>query len=131
MDVPDEKILSIARRLDFASDLTHTIWGASKLKQSLPFLANSKPSTWVFALEKLPLLSVYAVYLVTGEKPLLDYISLWRHVKPHTTGDDLKVRGLEPGPRFGEILTQLRAAWLDGELSSFDDELRYLEERIK
>jgi tRNA nucleotidyltransferase (CCA-adding enzyme) len=127
MDVPDEKILSIARRLDFTSDLTHTVWGASKLKQSLPFLANTNPSTWVLALEKLPLLSVYAVYLVTSEKPLLNYISLWRHVKAQTTGDNLKALGLEPGPRYGEILTQLRAAWLDGDVKNKKEEEELLQ----
>ena len=122
MDLSESVILSIAQRLDFASDLTHAIWGASQLKKSLPFLVNSKPSTWAFALEKLPLLSIYAVYLVSRENALLDYLSLWRHIKPHTTGDDLKERGLQPGPRFGEILSQLRAAWLDGNVKNDKDE---------
>jgi tRNA nucleotidyltransferase (CCA-adding enzyme) len=87
---------------------------------------NSKPSIWTFALEKLPLQSIYAVYLVSREKALLDYLSVWRHVKPHTTGDDLKARSLPPGPRFGEVLTQLRAAWLDGEVSNDSQEKELL-----
>jgi tRNA nucleotidyltransferase (CCA-adding enzyme) len=114
MDLSEAAILSIAERLDFTSDLTHAVWGASQLKKGLPFLVNSQPSIWTFALEKLPLLSIYAVYLVSGEKALLDYLSFWRHVKAYTTGEDLKAHGLPPGPRFGEILTQLRSAWLDG-----------------
>ncbi|CAG1015231.1 A-adding tRNA nucleotidyltransferase [Anaerolineales bacterium] len=126
MDLSEAAILSIARRLNFSSDLTHSVWGASQLKKSLPFLVNSKPSVWAFALEKLPLLSIYAVYLVSGEKALLDYLSFWRHVKSHTTGDDLKARGLEPGPRYGEILTKLRAAWLDGEVNSEKEEKELL-----
>ena len=39
-----------------------------------------------------------------------------------TTGDDLKARGLAPGPRYGEILTKLRAAWLDGEVKNNNEE---------
>ncbi|MBK9210116.1 MAG: hypothetical protein IPL71_18215 [Anaerolineales bacterium] len=131
LDLSEDAIMSIERRLDFSSDLTHAVWAASLLKKSIVFLANSKPSEWTFALEKLPLLSIYAVYLVSRENALLDYLSIWRHVKPHTTGDDLKTRGLPPGPRYGEILTQLRAAWLDGALHSYEDELRLLESLIK
>jgi tRNA nucleotidyltransferase (CCA-adding enzyme) len=122
MDLSEAVILSIARRLEFASDLTYAVWAASQLKKSLPFLVNSKPSIWTFALEKLPLLSIYVVYLVSGENALLDYLSLWRHVKAHTTGDDLIARGIPTGPRYKEILTQLRAAWLDGEVKNNKEE---------
>ena len=126
MDLSEAVILSIAQRLDFSSDLTHAVWGASQLKKSLPFLVNSQPSIWTFALEKLPLQAIYAVYLVSGEKALLDYLSLWRHIKAHTTGDDLKAHGLPPGPRFREILSQLRSAWLDGVVKNHKEEKELL-----
>ncbi len=122
INLPQDPILSIGRRLDFSTDLTHSVWAAAQLKKSLPFLVDSKPSTWTYAVEKLPLLSIYVVYLVTGERALLDYISLWRHVKPHTTGNDLKALGLPPGPRYTEILDSLRAAWLDGEVENNKEE---------
>jgi tRNA nucleotidyltransferase (CCA-adding enzyme) len=131
VDLHEEEILSIAERLAFSSDLTHSVWAVAQLKRSLPFLVGAKPSEWFSALEKLPPSSVYIVFLVSGEKALLDYLSIWQHVKPKTTGDDLKARGLLPGPRFGEILTQLRAAWLDGEIQSFEDELRMLNGWLK
>ncbi len=126
MDLNENEIISIARRLEFTSELTHSVWAASQLKKSLPFLVNSKPSVWTFAVEKLPLLSIYAVYLVTGESPLLSYISFWRHVKPHTTGNDLKARNIPPGPRYGDILTRLRSAWLDGEITNKEEERELL-----
>jgi len=122
MDQAEDEILSIATRLDFTSDLTHSLRAVSQLKKKLPVLMNSKPSVWTFALEKFPPDSVYAVYLVTRENALFEYLSIWRDVKPHTTGDDLKVRGLQPGPRFGEILSHLRAAWLDGTVGSREQE---------
>jgi len=130
VDLPEEAILSIANRLGFSSDLTHSVWGTSQLKKSLPFLLNSKPSDWVFALENLPLLSIYVVYLISGEKSLLDYLSLWRHIKAHLTGDDLKARGVQPGPRYKELLQNLRAGWLDGEIHSIDEERQLLERLI-
>ena len=127
MDLSEDGVLSIAKRLDFSSDMTYSVWAAAQLKKSLPVLVNSKPSEWTIALEKFPLISIYAVYLVSHENALSDYLSVWRHVKPHTTGDDLKARGLQPGPRYGEILSLLRAAWLDGDVQDKDEEHKYLD----
>lgn len=126
INLTEESILSISQRLDFSSDMTYSIWAAAQLKKSLPFLVGSKPSTWVYALEKLPLHSIYVVYLITGERPLLNYISIWRHVKSHTTGEELKARGLPPGPRYAEILSALRAAWLDGDVTNNNEEEEFL-----
>jgi tRNA nucleotidyltransferase (CCA-adding enzyme) len=122
MDLSKDEILSIAQRLDFTSDLTYSVWAASQLKKSLPFLMNSQPSVWTYALEKLPLLSIYAIYLVSAENALLDFLTLWRHIKAHTTGEDLKALGIPPGPRYKEILSQLRNAWLDGNVKNNKEE---------
>jgi len=51
--------------------------------------------------------------MISGELPM-DYLSLWCHVKAHTTGDDLKARGIPPIPRYTGILTNLRAACMTG-----------------
>jgi tRNA nucleotidyltransferase (CCA-adding enzyme) len=66
------------------------------------------------------------VYLVKREQALHDYLAKWRYVKPKTTGDDLKARGLEPGPKYAEILRRLRAAWLDGEVKTEKEEVLLL-----
>jgi tRNA nucleotidyltransferase (CCA-adding enzyme) len=122
MDLPEEDVILLANRLDFTNELTLAVWAAAQLKRGLPHLTDMKPSEWTYALEKLPLLSIYAVYLVTRENGLLRYLSVWRHVRARTTGDDLKKRGLIPGPRFGEILLRLRSAWLDGEVNNESEE---------
>lgn len=120
------EIEDVAERLAFPVLLANAVVSASALKQELPSCKNWKPSQWTFHLDELPSLSVYAVYLLSKETALHDYLAKWQHVKPVATGDDLKARGLEPGPRFGEILRQLRAAWLDGELKTDDDEKQLL-----
>lgn len=51
---------------------------------------------------------------------------VWRRARPRTTGDDLKARGVPPGPRYGQVLGRLRDAWLDGEVSTPDEEDRLL-----
>jgi tRNA nucleotidyltransferase (CCA-adding enzyme) len=130
MDLSEEDISLLVNRLDFSNELSLSVWAAAQLKRGLPHLTGSTPSVWTYALEKLPLISIYAVYLVAREDFLLRYISLWRHVKPHTTGNDLRDRGLVPGPRYGDILTRLRAAWLDGEVVDKEGEVRLLESMI-
>lgn len=131
ISLTEDEIFSIATRLDFSNEQTLAVWSAAQLKRSLPYLTDSKPSEWAYALEKLPVLSIYIVYLISGEKALLDYISLWRHIKPYTTGGDLKNYGLQPGPQFGEILGQLRTAWLDGKIANQQQEKRLLDEILK
>ena len=88
MDLVEDEILSIAKRLDFTSDLTRSIIAVSQLKKSLPVLVNSNQAYGHLRL-KIPPHSVYAVYLVTRENSLLDYLSIWRHIKSQTTGNDL------------------------------------------
>ncbi len=56
---------------------------------------------------------------------------VWRWVKPVTTGDDLRARGLPPGPRYGELLARLRDAWLDHEVSSPDEEQALLDKLLE
>ncbi len=127
MDLFEDEVILLSNRLDFTNELTLAVWAAAQLKRGLTHLVDMKPSEWTYALEKLPLLSIYAVYLISRENALLSYISIWRHVKSKTSGDDLKAMGLPPGPRFGEILTRLRSAWLDGEVNSYDQEKTLLE----
>lgn len=52
--------------------------------------------------------------------------SVWRRVRPVTTGDDLRASGLRPGPEYARILGCLRDAWLDGEIQSPEDEASLL-----
>jgi tRNA nucleotidyltransferase (CCA-adding enzyme) len=130
-DTDPSVISPLATRLRFTAGLTNILISASMLKHQLPGMQMSKPSGWTFALEEDPLLSVYGVYLMTRQKELMDYLNTWRHIKPVTTGDDLKKRGLEPGPRYSEILRRLRLAWLDGEVKTAEGEIDLLVALLK
>jgi tRNA nucleotidyltransferase (CCA-adding enzyme) len=120
----------IAERLAFPALLTKSARSASALNQELSSLQKRRPSQWTFHLDEFPSLAVYAVYLVKSEQALHDYLVKWQHVKPKTTGDDLKARGLEPGPKYAEILRRLRAAWLDGEVKTEKEELSLLDAEL-
>lgn len=130
MPLSEYDIELVAKRLDFPMLLAKAARAASSLVNWLPSLAGAKPSQWTFYLEQLPSIAVYAVYLIRREAALRDFLVSWRNIRPTITGDDLKDRGLQPGPRFAEILRQLRAAWLDGEVMNREEEIK-LFEKIK
>jgi tRNA nucleotidyltransferase (CCA-adding enzyme) len=131
MDASEKEIVAFPVRLDFTAVLIKSLRAASRLKSELSALDGSKPSQWTERLDKVPPAAVYAVYLTTQHPALKDYLLKWRHIKSSTTGDDLKARGLPPGPEYKRILSRLRAAWLDGEVKSKDDEIRLLVELLK
>jgi tRNA nucleotidyltransferase (CCA-adding enzyme) len=127
-------IKPLSRRLRFPAALTNLLLAASSLRADLPSLKGSKPSDWVNRLDEVPEFAIYALSLSAKGKTkqaMLDYLEKWRHVKPKTTGHDLKKLGLSPGPEYKKIIRQLRAAWLDGEIKSNQEEKTLLESLVK
>jgi tRNA nucleotidyltransferase (CCA-adding enzyme) len=131
MPLPAFDIDTISQRLDFPAILAKSASAASILLSELPSFVGWRPSQWTFYLEEIPSIAIYAVYLMRKEPALREYLVHWRNIKPRTTGDKLKERGLEPGPLFAEILQQLRAAWLDGEIHNTDEEKILLDKLIQ
>ena len=43
-------------------------------------------------------------------------------MESNITGVDLREKGLDPGPRYSDILTSIRNAWLDEDISTKKDE---------
>jgi tRNA nucleotidyltransferase (CCA-adding enzyme) len=58
---------------------------------------------------------------------ILAYVLRLRTVSPVATGNTLKARGLRPGPAYRAILDRLRDAWLDGEVTTPDEEQALLD----
>lgn len=54
------------------------------------------------------------------------YYHEWRGVKTAVTGDDLRARGLKPGPLFAHYLDTLLAARLDGLVANREEEMALL-----
>lgn len=130
MHLSDQEIEFINDRLHFTAGLLRILRSIALLNANLSALAGLKPSDAVVALEgySFKALEVVSAALPAGEiKNMLSrYLSDWWHVKPKTTGDDLKERGIPPGPIYNEILRRLRAAWLDGEVKTEAEEKRLL-----
>ena len=134
MPLSHNDIGSLNVRLQFTSDFLASLFAASTMFSTLSSFVEIKPSQFVERVGLYPLNAVEAVYFIAHDEKLKDiffkYLSEWRHVKPYITGDDLKEYGLEPGPKYGEILRRLRAGWLDGEINSKEQELKLLNELL-
>jgi tRNA nucleotidyltransferase (CCA-adding enzyme) len=133
MTLSSKEIASLNKHLHFTAPLLKSLFSSSKLWADLPAFANLKPSQCVERLDKFPLQAIYAVLRAAprgkSKQALEKYLMEWRHIKPRTTGNDLKRLGLEPGPKYQAILQKLRNAWLDGEVKSVKEE-KFLLEKI-
>jgi hypothetical protein len=100
--------------------------------------AGTRTSQIVEKLEGLPELALLTAWYVL-DAPLIRervgrYWTAWRLVRPITNGNTLRDMGLKAGPCYRIILSRLRDAWLDGEVSdeaSEQDLLRHLIEDEK
>lgn len=127
----DQVLTSVSERLRLTGKQLDLIRQTQKLRAVLPDLIELKPS---LISEKLSVLNDIAIrtVLLTEEqdqltKPLTDYLEVYKHVRVHTTGEELSKRGLHPSPLFDQILTKLKTAWLDGEIDTFEAEIELLE----
>lgn len=51
----------------------------------------------------------------------------WRAIRPSASGEDLKARGLPPGPRYKQILTALQDALIDKQITTNEEERELLD----
>lgn len=67
-----------------------------------------------------------------GRRYLKDYWERVRKIVPTISGNDLRELGLEPGPIYKKLLTDLRQALMDGEVKrGRRGELRFIRTRLK
>jgi hypothetical protein len=130
MTLSGREITSLNKRLHFTAPLLKSLLASSRLWAGLPAFARLKPSQCVERLDRLPLPAIVAVSLAAPRgKPkqaLENYMLKWRHIKPKTTGQDLKNLGLQPGPQYQIILRKLRNAWLDEKIRDDREEQAFL-----
>ncbi len=133
--LPEDLVRQVLGRLKIPRNLADLILAAGLLWRELPELVDLPTSRVVEKLDELPLLAIYANYLATDQEALRaelwKYVSEWRQIQPTVTGDTLLALGLPPGPRYREILAELRAGWLDGTICSPEQEKQVLEDMLK
>ena len=126
MHLKAQEIESINERLHFPTDLLKTLHSAALLNANQTVVLGLKPSKVVEFLEgySIKALEVLSIAIKDAEirNNLTKYLVEWGHLKPKTTGHDLKKHGIPPGPKYADILRRLRAAWLDGEVKTEAEE---------
>ena len=134
MRLSPQRARKVTKRLRVSSVIAETVQDACSLWADLPTLVGNKPSEYTARLENTLTAAIYAIFSACEDEDLknnlLTYISDWQYISQKTSGHDLQARGLRPGPHYKEIFTTLRNAWLDGEISSENEEISLLEEIV-
>ena len=130
----EESLGSLNARIVFPARVMRLIEQTHYTRQVLPELVDAKPSQIVDVLQHVQAEALYAVRLSTQDEreiSLLDnFSSHYQHISHHSTGEDLRALGLEPSPRYEKILHRLKAAWLDGEVKSLEEEKALLKRLV-
>jgi tRNA nucleotidyltransferase (CCA-adding enzyme) len=133
--LPPDAVSAIGERLLFAKIFIQSMTDAARLTHSVSaWKSAASPSRITYTLENLlsdpfrdaPLLAAWlSIEDGDARATLEQFASVWRHVKTSTTGETLTQMGLKPGKCYGVILSRLRAARIDGDVSA-DDERQLL-----
>lgn len=131
----DKTIKELAKRLRLTARLLEWIKQTKQLREQLPVIQQSQPSQVTQTLSVFPELVILTVIFSNEDQnlvqPLRHYLDTYRRVKAYTTGENLKAMGLPPSPRYDVILSELQAAWLDGKINSYEEEIALLERLLK
>ena len=134
IDFPVDTIRAVGGRLRLSSWLVDTIIAAVHLGQRFEEIAQYSPGKAVQVFDQQPHLSLMVSYLLGKNQAVKDkiasYFADWQFIQPQTTGDDLRARGIPPGPHYRQILDALRTAWLNGEIDQVQEEQALLEKLI-
>jgi hypothetical protein len=126
---------SVGRRLVFRRREMELALAAAALFQGAGKWARWRASRLTLKLDRIPLSAIEVVHAALpagrARKALESYLHSWRHMRPHTTGSDLRELGLKPGPRYRAILQSLRAAWIDGTVQDAQGERQLLDQMMR
>ncbi len=131
-DVPPDDLTALCDHLIFSRPLTGAILDTARLVQNLDGLGEPeiKPSQVVARLTGIADLALGAAWIITDGLPrqrIWQYANEWRAVRSAINGHDLRARGLKSGPCYAAILSRLRDARLDGDITTDADENRLLQ----
>ena len=135
MDLQPKALETIGLRLRLSTKLLGWITQTRALWQLLPTLTGQRPSQVTQQLENyhtIPMRAVFSVCKQAESRQILGlYEHEYRHVRPFTTGNDLRALGLPPSPQYEVILSSLKNAWLDGEIQSEGEEKVLLQKLLE
>ena len=134
MGMPEAQVQDVLNRLKYPVAQAQQVIAACRLWEDQSSLRGMPPSTVVKRLEDVGVLPILANCLASQDTEicsvLLRYLQVWRHIHPTINGFDLQRRGLRPGPAYKYILGNLKDAWLDGNVTNPEEELKLFEQLL-
>jgi len=135
--IPPKSVNDICERLGFGRNLIQSMTSTADFYINLSEIISlsDKASEITKNLEQLPNLAIETIWMTLSDQPdkrqlIEQYMTIWRHQRAITNGNDLKQMGLSPGPQYKIILDKLRSGWIDGDITNEQDEKFYLQRLI-
>ncbi len=130
--LPPETVRALCVRLHVRRRTAEMLDTVQMLRPYLPNLPGSRRPSELDALlapanDEVLVTLWAAAPSAAAREAIVTYARHLRYVRPITSGAILRERGLRPGPLYRTILTALRAAWLDGEITTAEQEQALLE----
>lgn len=128
-----DKVDQVCTRLRLKNNLRQMVRQASQLQTTLAQLAEFPASKVTALLEDCSPLVIYCLYLQSSKqtrKVLHAFATQWRWIKPVADGKKLMQMGVEIGPIIGDILDELKAAWIDGKIKTPAQEEKMLKDLL-
>ena len=122
----------LCERLLFGRKMAQSMLDTAQLMQDFDSLTDPdlRPSEIVEQLNPRAEVALLTAWILSDNSLVNEriqlYLSSWRQIQPVTTGYNLRAMGVEPGPCYSIILNTLRAAWLDGKITSDVEESELL-----
>ncbi len=128
---PEDDLRQLGQRLMISkTNVDHLIAVGRGYRAVLQFTPETPRSTVVYALESLGevswLVNWAAAPFAFLRQKIVHFVMEWRHIHPTINGNNLLTLGLKRGPIIGQLLREVRQAWLDGEIQSAEDEATFL-----
>ena len=135
---PPEDAHRFVSEFHFEGRILRMAEGLSKLPKAKLSLQNAPQdaSTVTEIIESLPE-SLWVVLIANTDEnspeknALNQYLTDFRWIRPQISGEDLMKEGFVPGRSFGEALSAVRRAKLDGKLHTLDDEMNFAKDILK
>jgi len=134
--VPAADLAGLIARLNMSARWAGVVRDTGSVRDAFRHLAapDIRPSQLHALLRKLDPVAIEGCTLITDDPVVAERLGRFqselRAVETLLDGDDLLALGLEEGPLVGELLDDLLAAKLDGQLVTAEDEREFVARRI-
>jgi tRNA nucleotidyltransferase (CCA-adding enzyme) len=122
LQLPEESIDRLQKLERSQVELTSLLPSLDRVSQVVRLLRS-------YHLQTLILVAVRCRNIATIRRQIWKYLTVWSDIQPILSGDDLRKLGYKPGPQYRQILDDLLAATLDGEVTDRASAEKFLERR--